>query len=312
MPEQGSFFAGKKVLVTGAGGFIGPYVSSALVQQGAEVHGTWRRYRPPHRGAVHWRNTDLRSLGAVEELVNEVEPEVIFHLASHVAGARGIELVEATFQDNLTSSVNLLLASARGCRCRLVFAGSLEEPQRDSDETPSSPYAAAKWAAAGYARMFHRLYGIPVCLARIFMVYGPGQRDLTKLIPYTVLCLLDGKPPEVTSGSRQVDWIYAEDVAAGLLALAASDEVDGRPADLGSGSFATVRDVVEGLCRIVNPAVALSFGARPDRGHEQVRMADVETTRARIGWYPTTSLEDGLRKTAAWYGDPENVRSLSS
>jgi nucleoside-diphosphate-sugar epimerase len=90
-----------------------------------------------------------------------------------------------------------------------------------------SPYAAAKFAASAYGRMFHALYHTPVTILRLFMVYGPGQQDLRKLVPYVTLALLKGEMPRVSSGVREVDRIYVDDVAAGYLAAATATGVEG-------------------------------------------------------------------------------------
>lgn len=116
--------------------------------------------------------------------MRQVRPGLVFHLASHVSGSRGLDAVLPTLQANFLSTVNVLLAAAEvGCK-RIVRAGSLEEPDgEDPEPVPVSPYAAAKFTANTYDRMFHSLHGLPVVTLRIFMVHGPGQRDETKLVP---------------------------------------------------------------------------------------------------------------------------------
>jgi UDP-glucose 4-epimerase len=165
---------------------------------------------------------------------------------------------------------------------------------------PCSPYAAAKWAANGYARMFHALYDTPVVVARLFMVYGPGQRDLRKLIPYVTLSLLRGEPPKLSSGRRPVDWIYVNDVVIGLLNLGNAPGVDGAVVDLGFGELVTTREVVEILRDIIGGPQP-EFGALPERPMERVKTADVDATYRMIGWKPAVSLREGLKKTVEWY-----------
>jgi len=125
------------------------------------------------------------------------------------------------------TAFNLLIAGAENSAGRMVLAGSFEEPD-EVDTAPCSPYAAAKWAASGYARMFHALYQVPVVVAKIFMVYGPGQLDYTKLIPYVTLSLLRGEAPMLSSGARLVDWIYVDDVVDGLIGCAQAPGIEGR------------------------------------------------------------------------------------
>ena len=154
---------GQRILVTGANGFIGSHLCHRLCQEGAEVHAVYRSQRPADFGDQRWWQADLADLEQVKKIVGEVRPEVIFHLASHVKGAPGLEHVLPTFQSNLQSTVNLLIVAAEtNCR-RVILTGSLAEPEVDNGETfPSAPYAAAKWASSGYARMFHALYKLPV------------------------------------------------------------------------------------------------------------------------------------------------------
>jgi UDP-glucose 4-epimerase len=299
-----NYFAGRKILVTGAGGFIGSHLCHRLLETGAEVHGVHRRHSPRIKSGSPIRcwQCDLSGFKAVRNLLTRIKPDIIFHLASHVAGSRSLELVLSTFHSNLAGSVNLLTAATEvGCH-RIVMTGSMEEPtQGDSHVIPSSPYAAAKWASSAYARMFHALYHTPVALARVFMVYGPGQRDLNKLIPYTILSLLRNQVPKLTSGQRQVDWIYVEDVVDGLIAIAHAPNIEGHTIELGSGTLLSVQDIVLCLVSIMNSHIEPSFGTIPNRPMEQVRLANISDTYSKIGWKPITNLEKGLEQTVEWY-----------
>jgi nucleoside-diphosphate-sugar epimerase len=238
----------------------------------------------------------------VRRLFKEIEPDTVFHLASHVYGAPNLEHVLPAFRANLQSTVNLLAVGAEtGCR-RMVLTGSLAEPVYEQGEIfPSSPYAAAKWASSAYGRMFHALYGLPVVITRVFMVYGPAQRDLSKLIPYVTLSLLQGKAPKISSGSRMVDWIYVDDLIDGFLSVATAAGIEGSTIDIGSGALVAIREIVERLEKIVNVGMRASFGALQDRPLEPVRIANVADTYSRIGWKPANSLDTGLRTTVEWY-----------
>ena len=224
-------------LVTGGAGFIGSHLCHRLATAGMQVHSVSRRAQAGREGLQH-HSVDLTDFAAVSRLLDEVRPDYVFHLASHVQGAPDLKHLLPAFHANLQTTVNLLTAVAeRGCR-RFVMTGSFMEPTASAgDLTPTSPYAAAKWASGAYLRMFGTRYRVPVTTARVFMVYGPAQQDLAKLIPYTIRCLLRGEAPAITSGRRLVDWIYVEDVAEGFLRLALADEAVGRSIDLGSGSL---------------------------------------------------------------------------
>lgn len=298
-----------RVLVTGASGFLGAELVTALVAAGAHVQAVSRRERASDRAHLRWWQADLARREEVERLFAASEPEVVFHLASLVTGRRELDLVAPTFAANLASTVNLLIAAtAHRCR-RVVLAGSMEEPDVAAGEAPSSPYAVAKGAASLYARFFHALYGTPVVSARIFMVYGPGQLDRKKVVPYAVLQALAGKAAELSSGARPVDWIYVGDVVEGLIRLAEAPEIEGETLDLGSGELVTVREMVSRIANALGAPAPL-LGALPDRPLEPTRRAGLERTAARLGWRPRVSLDEGLHRTIVWYrGDAAARRS---
>lgn len=292
------------VLVTGASGFIGSHLCRSLLAAGAEVHGVCRTVPADGVAGVRWWPFDMGDSTAVLKVVADLKPQLVFHLASHVSGDRRLEAVLPTLQSNLVSTVNLLTAVTQiGCR-RIVLAGSLEEPDaNEGSAIPASPYAAAKFASSAYTGMFRELYGTPAVVARIFMVYGPGQRDLRKLVPHVILSLLRNEGPALSSGTRPVDWIYVEDVVEGLLAAATAPDAIGQTVDLGSGAFTSVRDIALQLSKIIGSPAQPEFGKVPERPMERVRLADVAKARRVLNWKPSVSIDEGLRRTVAWYSE---------
>ena len=295
-------FSGQRILVTGASGFIGPHLCRALDATAAEVHAVSRRAISISDKRFRWWQCDLSDMTAVRNLVDTIRPDLIFHLAAHNFGGRGLELVLPTLHSNIITTVNLLTAVTEiGCS-RIIIAGTMEEPiSSNPDVIHSSPYAAGKWASSAYARMFNRLYQTPVVIARIFMTYGPGEPNVNKIVPYVINSLLCGEPPKVSSGMREVDWIYVDDVVNGLIATAEAPDIEGHTVDLGSGILVSIRRVIETLCDITGSDVQPLFGSIPDRPMEQVLIANVETTCSKIGWKPEISLEQGLTNTVKWH-----------
>ncbi len=302
-PVRSSFLelAGEHVLVTGGTGFIGRHLIQRLLDAEAIVHASTRQATTDHlEAAVVWHQVDLADRDAVKQLFESAKPKIVLHLASHVAGSRDLSLVAPTLRDNLCSTVHLMEAAVQtGCR-RFVQVGSLEEPEL-LDEPPSSPYAAAKAAAATYAALFHHLYDLPVVTARVFMVYGPGHQDEQKLVPYVIRSLLGGQTPSFSSGTRPVDWVYVEDVAEGLIRLATTPGVEGLRIDLGTGELHTVRQMVECLFEAAGTAEKPTFGGLGDRASEQIRRADAQRTRTLLGWAPDKELAQGVAQTFAWF-----------
>lgn len=289
------------ILVGGAGGFIGSHLCARLVSEGHEVHGVSRTFRSSQENSVQWYRSDLSDFEATRMLLRNIRPEFVFHLASRVTGSRELSEVAPIFQSNLASTVNVLASAVEaGCE-RVVLAGSCEVPGKIDDPTVCSPYAAAKWSSACYADMFRALFNISVVVPRIFMTYGPAQEDTGKIIPYTILSMLRGERPKLSSGRRLVDWIYVDDVIEGLTRAAFVAKVGENTFDLGSGSLVSIRDVVQEIAEIIGNGVEPDFGALPDRPLEHERVADTAFLERAFCWRPATSLREGLRRTVGWF-----------
>jgi len=292
-----------RVLVTGASGFIGSHLVTRLTNCGAEVHAVSRRPQPGPEGPA-WHAANISDSAECEELVRTVSPDVVFHLASAVTGARDLDLVLPLMAANQAAAVNLLTAVARSApNARVVLAGSIEEPHQHDDLIPHSPYAAAKWAASTYARMFAALWDVRVSVLQIAMVYGPAQPDLTKLVPYATLALLRGDVPRLSSGTRLVDWVYIDDVVDAFVRSADADGAIGRVFDICSGRVVSIRDTVELLGLIVGGEAQLQFSAVADRPMDHAQRGDPRTAAELLDWRASTVLEEGLRKTVAWYAE---------
>jgi UDP-glucose 4-epimerase len=291
--------ASGNVLVTGASGFIGRALVRRLVADGHTTVCTARHPVGNLAEGAAWVPGDLTDRSFVLRLMEEAGPTVVFHLASQVTGSRSIDVVPTTLANNLVASVSVLEgATEAGCD-RVVLIGSGDEPA--AGDAPCSPYAATKWAVGGYARMFLSLYGTPVTTARPFMVYGPDQPDVSKVVPYSITTLLRGEVPTLSTGQRLCDWVYIDDVVDALLALADAPDVIGRVVEVGTGRLHTVRHVVETISTLVGAGVEPVFGGLPDRQRETEAVADVAETARVCGWRPTTNLYEGLKRTVAWY-----------
>ena len=296
--------ASRKVLVTGASGFIGTHLCKRLRGIGAEVHGVSRAKRLSGSKDIKWWKSNLRQEAEVCELMKLIKPDIVYHLSGCVTGSHNSEMVLPTFHSYLVSTVNLLTAlNAVGCE-RIILVGSMEEPAPHQTNLSSiSPYAASKLASSLYGRMFHALYHLPIVILHVFMVYGPGQMDVQKLVPYATISFLKNTAPKLTSGRRQIDWIYIDDVIDGLVASAQATEISGYTIDIGSGTLTTVRRVVEELADLIKTSIEPEFGALDDRLHEFVRAADIKTSFDLLGWKSKVDLKDGLGHTVRWYAN---------
>lgn len=292
-PDSAHTWQGKRVLVTGASGFLGQHLCAALLRSGAVVHATSRQ-PPTNIGYITWHRVNLSDRVAVGNIVAATAPAIVFHFSSLANARRDLSLVVPTFEAEVLSTLNLLLALHGRSVERLVLAASSEEPA--DDDVPSSPYAAAKATSRAYARMFHTLYDMPAILVRIFMSYGPGQPDW-KLIPYVLRCLREGHSPQVASSDRAIDWIYVSDVVEGVLAVAAASAAVGRTVDVGSGQVATIRELAETIRRLTGSDVPIEYVAGTARTNEVERRANLAQMKQLCRWQPQVTLEQGLRHT---------------
>lgn len=299
-PAERLTWQDRRCVVTGAAGFIGTALCRELSAQRAQVHG-WGRKRHDDLQVTQWHECDVADAARVEQLFATVQPEVVFHLASRVTGSRSADLVLPVLRDNLLGTVHVLAAAVKHGNPRVLCLGSLQEPDLELRGAPNSPYGAAKFAATAYARMYAELFSLPVSIARPFMVYGPGQLDLTKLVPYVTTQLLSGQQAQLSSGAQAFDWVYVGDVVDALLATLATPQTIGQTIDIGCGVLTPVKDVASGIARRLQKPDGLRLGAIPDRRMEQTRCADVEATARLTGWRPRVTLEPGLDATVEWY-----------
>ena len=134
------------------------------------------------------------------------------------------------------------------------------------------------------------------------MAYGPGQRDVTKLVPHVVLSQLEGCVPRLASGDRRADWTYVDDVADAFLACLGAPDVPGAVVEIGTGRAISVGEVATRLSALMGGA-APEIGALPDRTSEADVFADADAAARAIGWRATVDLDEGLRRTIDWYRD---------
>lgn len=304
---------GKRVLVTGATGFIGGGLVRHLIDQGATVYaGVWpgeiaeRVASLPAQAERLW--IELQDMDSVQRAVEVSAPEVVFHLAAVGVSERGIKAVPA-LNVNTVGTVYLLEAlhsfversSVTGCALqRVVLAGTCYEygaRQTIEGLDPLDFYAASKAAAWAFARAYWRIYHLPVVTARLFQVYGPGQPS-NALVPAAIIAALTGQDFPMTVGEQRRDFIYLEDVIDGLTALAFAPAVEGQSFDLGSGVDVPVRQVVDLIWKLTGATGRVLAGALPYRRNEvPCLVADAERTATLVGWRSRTDLENGLRRT---------------
>jgi nucleoside-diphosphate-sugar epimerase len=294
--------------VVGATGFIGQRLVRRLVEAGAQV---WAGVAPdesPERVAalppqVERLVFDLRDEEAVREGVVEAVPQIVFNLAA--VGVINPEVDPSlALEVNVGGVINLLeVLKGRSAR-RVVLVGTCYEyGAREAVEglDPFNAYAASKAAAWAFGRMYWRAYGLPVVTVRPFQVYGPGQPGRT-LIPAAISAALGGQDFPMTPGGQARDFIFVDDVVAGMMAAAEAPGIEGESLDLGTGQAHVIRDVVAHIWEIVKAQGQILLGALPYRPGEVMHsVADADRTARLTGWQAVMALEEGLQRTIQSY-----------
>lgn len=297
-----SVWMGRRVLVTGASGFVGGAVHQLLVELGAEVHGVGCERAPPP-GARRWQAHLPEEAG---ELVAAVRPEVIFHLASPVDVGRDPALFPA-LRAGILDSADAVARAALEVGARLVQCGTCEEYgdaeapfHEDLPARPVSAYSALKAAATSWVLTLHRLSGLQATVVRPFRAYGAG--DLRSVVAAAARAALLGQDFPMTDGAQVREWNDVDSVAAGIVAAGAHPDAIGRIINIGGGPRASVREVVETLFDLAGADPArIQVGALARRAGEVDRFwGDHSLATSLWGPLPSLPLEDGLAETLNW------------
>ncbi len=196
----------------------------------------------PELAGISFSQVDLRNYDFLKSYIKKTQPDFIFHLAGLVNTNQDVDLVLPTLQQNLISTVNLLLALEKTEVHKTVIISSSETPQ--GLETPSSPYAASKLSVTTYSKMFADLYDQPISIIRLFNCFGPFQSK-AKLIPYVITSVLENIKPDILNPKKILDLIYVKDFVRGLLLTAMNESTTGKTLDFGSGYGLEIHQVVE-------------------------------------------------------------------
>jgi len=298
------------VLITGAGGFIGSHVVRRVLRDGHSVFAVLRPGESTRRltdclDRLSLLQVDLRDAPEVRRVAYEVRPDCAIHLAWYAVPGRYTTAAENLDCVTMTLSLAQTVAGA-GCK-RLVAAGTCFEYDwaygfLSEGVTPLGPrtlYGSCKNAARQVLQAYCAGISMGFAWTRFFYLYGPGE-PRERLVPSVVLALLNGQTAKCTHGEQIRDFLYVEDVASAVWAVAQSD-LSG-PVNIGSGQPVKIRTLVEMIARLVGGSENVEFGAMPASVEEPpLLVADVRKLRAHTGWTPTRSLEDGLRQTVSWW-----------
>ncbi|MCH2232325.1 MAG: NAD-dependent 4,6-dehydratase LegB [Crocinitomicaceae bacterium] len=321
---------GKRVLVTGADGFIGSHLSETLVKEGAKV-----RALNYYNSFNNWGWLDSSdSVNEMEVVSGDVRDphfchgitkdiDIVFHLAALIAIPYSYVAPDAYVQTNVVGTLNICQA-AKANNCERVIHTSTSEVYGTADYVPidekhqlkgQSPYSASKIGADAMAISFYNSFDTPITIARPFNTYGPRQ-SARAVIPTMISQIAAGAEMiKVGDLSPTRDFNYVEDTCRGFLAVAQSDKTIGEVVNIGSNYEISIRDTFELIKKVMNSNVEFEIDQsriRPGKSEVQRLWADNSKIHELTGFKPLIGIEEGLDRTAKWFTDPENLKQYKT
>lgn len=312
-------FRKKRILVTGAGGFIGSHLTEALVNLSAEVRafvhynsrndwGFLEELSPQIKSSIDVLAADFRDYHSVKKATREVD--IVFHLGALIGIPYSLAYPNDVVETNVTGTLNILKAALENNVSRIIHTSTSEvygtAQYVPIDEkhplSPQSPYAASKIAADKLAESFYRSYGLPVSILRPFNTFGPRQ-SLRAIIPTIITQFLEGKKVVVGNLEPRRDFTFVADTVMGFILLAKKNGVDGETFNLGTRKDITMKELIVLISRLLSVNPEIEIDKQRIRGnHSEVMHLVSDNSKASevLGWQPSYTLEEGLQETIEW------------
>ena len=318
MPLQ-QHLKNKRILVTGAGGFIGSHLTEALLEFSGEVRafvhynsrndwGFLEELSPAAKSSIEVISADLRDYHAIKQATRQVD--IIFHLAASIGIPYSLAYPNDVVETNVIGTLNVLKASLENKVSKVIHTSTSEvygtAQYVPIDEkhplNPQSPYAASKIAADKLAESFFRSYGLAVSILRPFNTFGPRQ-SLRAIIPTVITQLLEDKKVVVGNLEPRRDFTFVADTVKGFILLAKKNGVEGETFNLGTKKDISIRELILLASKLIGVTPKIRVDRRRIRCNqsEVMRLRSDNSKAAEIlGWQSTYSLQEGLNLTIEW------------
>ncbi|HTK49344.1 MAG TPA: GDP-mannose 4,6-dehydratase [Gemmatimonadaceae bacterium] len=317
------FWRDRPVLVTGATGLLGSWLTRRLVDDGADVVCLIRDWVPQSElvrcgtvSRVRSVRGDVRDQPLLERVLGEYEVDTVFHLAAQTIVGVAQRNPVSTFESNVQGTWSLLEACRRAPRVKAILVASSDKAYGDQEQLPYDestplqgrhPYDVSKSCADLVSQMYAKTYGLPVAVTRCGNFYGGGDLNWNRIVPGTIRSVLRGERPVIRSDGKFVrDYFYVEDGAGAYVTLAermaARPELAGEVFNFSNEIQITVLDLVKTILMV------MESNLEPDirnEGWNEIRAQYLDAAKARrmLDWSPSFNLDTGLRATLSWYRD---------
>ncbi len=315
------FWRGRKVLVTGATGFLGSELTKQLITVEADIVCLVRDavWNSPFRlegseARVSVVNGAVEDTAVVERAINEYEVETVFHLAAQAIVGVANRNPLSTFEANIKGSWVLLEACRHSPTVKRIIVASSDKAYGDHDDLPylestplqgRHPYDVSKSCADLIAACYHHSYKTPVCVTRCGNLFGPGDLNFNRIVPGTIRSALRGERPVIRSdGSPVRDYVFVKDIADAYMLLAQcmeDAELHGEAFNFGTGEPVSVLELTHLILAIAGRAdlepIVENIASR-EIGRQYLSS---EKARERLNWTPAAGLKAGLHQTVEWY-----------
>jgi nucleoside-diphosphate-sugar epimerase len=319
-------FKDKRVLVTGATGFIGSHLVRRLLIEGAEVHILIRegsncyRIKDVMQNLIVWQG-ELRDYNSIVHCIRNSKPQVIYHLAAYRNVKRDLNLVDSMIDTNVKGVMGLLKTIAETdnfLEC-FVNTGTCEEYgdgatpfHEEQREMPVSSYSASKVAATYFCQMVYKTVGLPIVTLRPFLTYGAYQ-DIDLFIPSLIYHCLIKKDFKMTEGSQTREFNYIDDIVQAYILAVVSPGVIGETINIGNGLEYRIKDVAENIVKMMGNPIRLLVNTLSKRPGETAHFyCDNKKAKSLLNWSPRIGLQEGLERTISWYkNNLEGINNLN-
>ncbi|MCQ1528100.1 NAD-dependent epimerase/dehydratase family protein [Lutispora saccharofermentans] len=311
------YFDGKRVLITGANGFLGSHIAGRMISQNADLSVIVRESSDLWRIEEHLKNirifnADIRDFTCLYECVKKIKPDVIFHMAAYGVDSRQKDAFNA-INSNLLGTVNILISAGKAGCPRFINTGTSMQygnkegkVDEDSSYTPSNIYGSTKAAATIVAHQLAADLGIDIATIIPFGVFGEKEGS-HKFFPQVILSALSNGEINLTSCEQYRDYCYVENIIDGFLIAAQAQQIKSEIFNIGNGFTQPLKYYVDLIIKEVNGAAKINYGVLEQRKNDLWNpLPNVEKINSILGWKPKISIEDGIKSTVSWY--KENYR----